>query len=139
MKTLHTVGGPWSRVVGDSIVFAVPVVDANRDAAHNQRVTVVLRCQRYRPALAWLVALLPVPLICLGGALFLVWQIHGAPAASWYRLLLYYVSLGASPTLAAIIGWRASRSPIRTIAFSAAGFVSFFVWLVVYLEVHSWV
>ena len=117
----------------------VSVVDANRVAAHNQRVTIVLRRRRYRLALAWLLVLVPVPLICLGGALFLVWQIHGTPAASWYRLLMYYVSLGASPTLAAIIGWRTGKSPIRTIAFSAAGFVSFFVWLVIYLEVHSWV
>ena len=115
------------------------MVDATADAAHNESVSLVLRRERYRPLLAWLAVLVPVPLVCLGGALFLVWQIHGAPAATWYHLLTLYVSFAASPTAAAVIGWRTSHSPLRTIAFSAAGFVSFFIWLVIYLEVHSWV
>jgi len=50
-----------------------------------------------------------VPLICLGGALSLVWQMHGAPPASWYRLLMFHVALGASPA-----GWQASPSSEAT-------------------------
>jgi hypothetical protein len=102
-------------------------------------VGIVFRHVRYRPLVAWVAVLVAVPLACLGGALFMVWQIHGAPAATWYRLLALYLEFGAGATIGAIIGWRTSHSPRRTLAFAAAGFVCFFVWLVVYLEVYTWV
>lgn len=51
----------------------------------------------------------------------------------------WYLTVGASPTVAAVLGWVATRSKLRTIALAAASFVAFFVWLIVYLEIKQWV
>jgi hypothetical protein len=54
-------------------------------------------------------------------------------------LVEWYLAVGATPTVAAVLGWLATRSARRTIVLAAAGFVAFFVWLIVYLEINQWV
>jgi hypothetical protein len=98
------------------------------------------RLAGHRAQVIWLAVLVPVPLASLGAQLFLVqeWADSGPPFP-WHPIYGWYLAFGTTPTLAAIVGWLATRSSRRTIALAAAAFVAFFVWLVVYLEIHQWV
>lgn len=83
---------------------------------------------------------MPVPLVCLGAQLFLARQwAHGGPPFPWHPIYGWYLAFGTTPTLAAIVGWLATRSSRRTVALATAAFVAFFVWLIVYLEINQWV
>jgi hypothetical protein len=115
-------------------------VDSLRGGRHSEKVGRGLRWARHRTRIVWLAVLVPVPLACLGGALFLaqLWSRNGPPIP-WHPIFGWYLEFGTAPTVAAVVGWLATRSARRTIALAAAGFVAFFVWLIVYLLIDQWV
>ena len=98
------------------------------------------RLARHRALAVWLAVLVPVPLAILGCVLLEIarWE-HAEPQPPLRPFVEWYLTLGATPTVAVVLGWFATRSARRTIALAAAGFVAFFVWLIVYLEIRVWV
>jgi hypothetical protein len=115
-------------------------VDRPSGEPHTGSVGIAGRVARHRALAVWLAVLVPVPLACLGAQLFLVRQwADGGPPFPWHPVYGWYLAFGTTPTLAAIVGWLATRSARRTIALAAAGSVAFFVWLIVYLEINQWV
>ena len=98
------------------------------------------RLAPHRTLIVWLVVLVPVPLLFLACVLLEIdlWE-NASPQPALRPFVEWYLTLGATPTAAAVVGWLATRSGRRTLALAAAGFVAFFVWLIVYLEIKQWV
>jgi hypothetical protein len=93
-----------------------------------------------RALVVWLVALLPVPLAFLGCLVLEIaqWQ-NAEPQPAWRPFVEWYLVFGASPSVSGAVGWLATRSPRRTLVLATASLVAFFVWGVVFLEIHEWV
>ena len=99
-----------------------------------------VRRPRHRMLVVWLAVLVAVPLACLAAVWFLPswWQDHGTPVP-WHPAYGYYVEFGTTPTLAGIVGWRATHSAWTTGALATASFIAYLAWFAVALGISTWV